>query len=115
MSKRAEYIDKMEVQLDKLNKKMHDLEATAKEAKEEARQKYKDEMVKLREQAKVTAGKMDELKAAGVDSWEHMVADMEKMHDNFTRSFFAMFQAFGSHEPAEKAAKKDDADTPKKV
>jgi hypothetical protein len=39
-----------------------------------------------------------------------MVTDMEKMHDAFTHSFFSMFQAFGSHEPA----KKDDADTPKK-
>ena len=110
MSKRAEYIDKMEVQLDKLNKKMHDLEATAKEAKEEARQKYKDEMVKLREQSKVATVKLDEMKASGVDAWEHMVTDMEKMHDAFTHSFFSMFQAFGSREPDEKTAKKDDAD-----
>jgi len=108
MSKRAEYIVKMENQLDKLNLKMTGLETAAQEAKEEARQKYKDEMTKLRQQSKVAVAKLEELKASSEDSWETMVTDMEKMHDAFTHSFFSFFQtpnAGGSHTPAEKPSK----------
>ena len=92
MTQRTAYIEKMELQLDKLNKKMSGLETTAQEAKEEARQTYKDEMSKLRQQSKVAVAKLDELKASSVDSWESMVTDMEKMHDAFTHSFFSFFQ-----------------------
>lgn len=111
MSKRAEYIEKMETQLDKLNKKMLGLETSAQEAKEEARQKYKEEMTLLRQKSKVAAAKLEEIKASSVDSWEHMVTDMEKMHDAFTHSFFAMFQAPSATESASKPAKADKADS----
>lgn len=105
MSQRAAYIEKMELQLDKLNKKMAGLEATAQEAKEEARQKYKEDMSKLRQQSKVAHAKLEELKAASVDSWENMVTDMEEMHDSLTHSFFALFQAPSASEAATKPAK----------
>jgi predicted nucleic acid-binding Zn-ribbon protein len=106
MAQRAEYIEKMELQLDKLNKKMEGLETTAQEAKEEARQKYKDEMGKLRAQSKIATAKLDELKAASVDTWEGLVNDMEKMHDALTHSFFSFFQAPGSSESTTKHEKK---------
>ena len=105
MSKHAQYIEKMELQLDKLNKKMLGLEATAQEAKEEARQKYKEEMTQLRQKSKVAAAKLEEMKAASVDTWEHMVTDMEEMHDAFTHSFFAMFQTPSVSAPEPKPAK----------
>lgn len=105
MTQRTAYIEKMELQLDKLNKKMLGLEATAQEAKEEARQKYKEDMSKLRQQSKVASAKLDELKAAGVDAWESTVTDMEKMHDAFTHSFFSLFQ---THSPSTATT---DADT----
>lgn len=88
MSQRAEYISKMEAQLDKLNQKMSSLETGAQEAKEEARQTYKEEMGKLRLKSKGAIAKLEELKASTEDSWETMVGDMEKMHD-----------AFSSHQP----------------
>lgn len=113
MSKRAEYIEKMELQLDKLNKKMLGLETSAQEAKDEARQKYKDEMAQMRQKSKVAVAKLDEMKAASVDSWEHMVTDMEQMHDAFTHSFFAMFQTPGVSAPASKSAKADIASSHK--
>lgn len=108
MSKRAEYVVKMENQLNKLNLKMTGLETAAQEAKEEARQKYKEEMTKLRQQSKVAVAKLEELKASSEDSWETMVTDMEKMHDAFTHSFFSLFQtptASAPHAPAEKPSK----------
>ena len=115
MTQRTAYIEKMELQLDKLNKKMSGLEATAQEAKEEARQQYKDDMSKLRQQSKVAAAKLDELKAASVDSWENMVTDMEKMHDAFTHSFFSLFQSPGSSAPKTNAEKTGNSNGHKKV
>jgi len=115
MQKRTDYIEKMELQLDKLNKKMAGLETSAQEAKEEARQKYKEEMTQLRQKSKVAVAKLDEMKAASVDTWEHMVTDMEKMHDAFTHSFFAMFQVPSASEPASKSDKKDSSGAHKTV
>ncbi|MER2504356.1 MAG: hypothetical protein ABTQ24_00535 [Azonexus sp.] len=67
MSKRDEYVAKMKLQLDELNAKMDELEAKAKAAKEEARDKYKEEMGKLRHQSQLAVAKLDELKASGED------------------------------------------------
>ena len=87
MSKRELYIEKMKLQLDALNLKMGEVELKAKEAREDAREKYKMEMAKLREQSTLAVAKLDEMKAAGEDSWEAMVAQMEKVRDAFTHSF----------------------------
>ncbi|MBK7765588.1 MAG: hypothetical protein IPI44_05465 [Sulfuritalea sp.] len=87
MSKRDAYIEKMKLQLDELNAKMSRVELKAKEAKEDARDKYREEMDKLRAQSKIAVAKLDEIKAAGEDSWETMVAEMEKVRDAFTHSF----------------------------
>lgn len=85
--KRDAYVARMKLQLDDLNTKMDELEAKAKEAKEDARDKYKEEMSKLRHQSKLAVTKLDELKAAGEDKWDAMVAEMDKIRDAFTHSF----------------------------
>lgn len=87
MSKRDAYIAKMKLQLDELNSKMNDLEARAQEAKADVRDKYREEMQKLRHQSKLAVAKLDEIKAAGESTWEAMVAEMEKIRDAFTHSF----------------------------
>jgi predicted nucleic acid-binding Zn-ribbon protein len=87
MSKRDVYVAKMKSQLDELNTKMSALEAKAKEAKEEARDKYKEEMTKLRAQSTLASTKLAEIKAAGEDKWETLVAEMEKIRDAFKHSF----------------------------
>lgn len=92
MPQKIEYITKMEHQLEKLNLKMTELAAEAQTAKEEAREAYKEKVTKLRQQSKVAAAKLEELKTASEDSWGTMVTDMEKMHDSFTHSFFSLFQ-----------------------
>lgn len=92
MPQKIEYITKMERQLEKLNLKMTELAAETQAAKEEAREVYKEKVTKLRQQSKVAAAKLEELKTASEDSWGTMVTDMEKMHDSFTHSFFSLFQ-----------------------
>lgn len=87
MQKRDAYVAKMKLELDELNAKMSKLEAKAKETKKDARDAYKKEMAKLRRQSELAIAKLDELKAAGKDSWESMVSEMEKIRDAFTHSF----------------------------
>ncbi len=87
MTNRETYIAKMKLQLDDLNTEMNKLEAKAKEAKENARDKYNEEMQNLRHQSKLAVEKLEELKAASEDSWETFVAGMEKMRDAFIHSF----------------------------
>lgn len=87
MSKRDVYIEKMKNQLDELNATMNRLEAKAQEAKDDARDKYNEEIGKLSQQSKQAIAKLDELKAAGEDTWEALVTDMEKIRDAFKHSF----------------------------
>lgn len=87
MSTRDEYIAAMKLQLDELNASMNKLEVSTREAREDAREKYHEEMRKLRHQSKLAVAKFEEMKAAGEDKWEAMVTEMEKVRDAFTHSF----------------------------
>lgn len=87
MTKRDAYIAKMKLQLDELNAKMSAVEAKAKEAREDARDKYKEEMGKLRHQSELAVAKLDQITAAGEETWEAMVTEMEKVRDAWTHSF----------------------------
>ncbi len=87
MPKRAEYIETMKHQLDELNTNMNKLEAKAHDVKEDARAKYKEEVCKLRHQSKLAVTKLDEMKAAREESWDAMVAEMDKIRDAFKHSF----------------------------
>lgn len=87
MSKHDVYVAKMKLQLDELNAKMTELELKAKEAKLEAREAYERQMAKLRQDSRAALAKLEELKAAGDDSWHKMVSEMEKMRDAFRHSF----------------------------
>ena len=53
MTNKDVYIAKMKMQLDELDGQMSVLEARAKEAKDDARAKYEEEMAKLHEQSKL--------------------------------------------------------------
>ena len=87
MAKRDEYIAKMKIQLDELDAKIDKLEAKAKEAKEDARTKYKEEIAKLRQQSRLAQGKLEELKASGEEKWDAMVAEMERIRDAIAHSY----------------------------
>ena len=86
-TKREEYIEKIKLQLDEANVKMSELEAKAQQAKADAREKYDEEMGKLRQKSDLAMAKLEELKAAGEDSWDAMVAEMEKIREAFVHSF----------------------------
>ena len=85
--RRAEYTAKMKLQLDELNAKLDKLEAKADEIKQDAQVRYKSELTKLRHESKLAMTQFAELKTAGEDSWDKMVAEMDKIGDAFTKSF----------------------------
>ncbi len=87
MSKRDVYVQKMKLQLDEMNANMTALEAKAKEAKQDARARYEEEMDKLRADSRAASAKLDEIVAAGEDGWHKLVSQMEKLRDAFTHSF----------------------------
>lgn len=62
-------------------------EAKAEEAKEDARDMYKAEMIKVQDQSKLAVAKLGEMKTASEESWETMVTEMEKVRDAFAHSF----------------------------
>ena len=87
MTKRDEYVQKIKSQLDALNATADEVVAKALDAKQEARAKYKEEVATLRHQSKMAAAKLEDLKSAGEDRWEAMVAEMDKLRDAFIHSF----------------------------
>jgi hypothetical protein len=66
---------------------MGDLETQAQESKEIAFDKYKAEMGNLRLQSQLATDKLDELKAAGEESWENLVISTEKVRDAYIHSY----------------------------
>jgi len=87
MTTRETYIAKMKLQLDELNLQMDKLEAKAQEAREDVRDKYRAEMVKVHAQSQLAMAKLEELQASGESSWDAMVAEAEKIRQAFVHSF----------------------------
>ncbi len=86
MSKRDEYIAKMKQQLDDLNKQIGELETKAKAGQAELGKKYEEQMTNLQELSRSAKVKMDELKEAGEDKWDALIAEGEKVHKAFVHS-----------------------------
>lgn len=87
MTTREAYIEKMKTQLDELNVRMDHLGDKAAEAQANVRASYQKDMLALRTQSAEAKAKMEELKSAGEDRWDAMVAEMEKVRDAFVHSF----------------------------
>lgn len=49
--------------------------------------KYREAMAKLAQQSRVAKGTLEELKAAGQDTWETLVGEMDKLGDAFKHAF----------------------------
>lgn len=87
MSKRDQYVKTMKQQLDELNGQITRLEAKAKDANAELRVKYDKQMGELRELSRAAQVKMEEIKGAGEDKWEALVAEGDKLQKAFVHSF----------------------------
>ena len=86
MSRRDELIEKLKSQLDALNVQIDELEMKAGEVSGEAREKYKEQMVHLREMSQPARDKLAELKTAGEGQWDALSAEAEKIYKAFVHS-----------------------------
>jgi len=84
---RAEYTAKMKRQLDELNTRIDTLQAKALETREDIRAAYQADLVKARHESKLAMAKFEEMKVAGEESWDKMVAEMDRIRDAFVHSF----------------------------
>ena len=87
MSRRDEYIAKMKEQLDHLNAQLGELEEKADAATQDAKHKYEEQMAEMRQMAKSGQQKLEELKSAGEDQWERLVAEGGKVYKAFIHSY----------------------------
>lgn len=87
MSKRDQYVEKMKQQLDDLNEQIGTLEKKSRKAEADVRVKYDEQIAELRKLSRAAQKKMEEIKQAGDDKWEGLVAEGEKVQKAFVHSF----------------------------
>ncbi|MBT8041170.1 MAG: hypothetical protein HKO85_11295 [Xanthomonadales bacterium] len=87
MSKRDEVIQKMKAQLDEMNAQLDELESKASSGQQKLGQKYDEQVAQLRSSARSVKKKLDEMKAAGDDRWDAVVAEAEKVQKALVHSF----------------------------
>jgi phage shock protein A len=86
MLNRDQYIEQMKKQLDDLNQQIGKFETKSKEVGAELHAKYDEQMIELRKHSSTAQEKMEEIKVAGEDRWEAMVAEGEKVQKAFMHS-----------------------------
>ena len=87
MTTRDDYVTKMKSQLDDLNAQLDKLATKSDRAKKELQAKYSQEMADLRAKSSQASAKLEDMKNAGEDTWENVVAEMEKARDAFKHSY----------------------------
>jgi len=87
MPKRDEVIAKMKEQLDEINAHLDELEAKAKAGREQLGKTYDAQVSSLRASAGTMRAKIDEIREAGDEKWEALVAEGEKVQKALIRSF----------------------------
>ena len=93
MLTRDAYVSKMKQRLDKWNAKMDALEAKAHKANADTKVKYQEQLIALRAQRQEGEKKLEEIKSASEDSWEHLKAEAE----NIRKAFKDSVNQFKSH------------------
>ncbi len=87
MTARDTYIERMKLELDRLNDQLSSLEARASHARQEARDQYEVELIKLRGHSRDALTQWEALKTSSEQSWHEWASDMDRLHDAFTHAF----------------------------
>lgn len=87
MPTRDELIQTMKNQLDELNAELGELEQKAHSGREKLGQKFDEQVAHIKAASEAARKKLDELRAAGDDRWEAVVAEAEKVRKALVHSF----------------------------
>ena len=85
----GEYVATMKKQLDEWSAEMDALEARARETTDDARVKYQEQLSALRSSRLESERKLEAIKAASEDSWEHLKAETANVWQGFEDSVYA--------------------------
>lgn len=87
MSRRDEYVERMKQQLDDLNAQIDELEQKAEKSQADLKTKYCEQVAELRKLSAAARKKLDDLRAAGENRWDLLMAEAEKVQKAFVHSF----------------------------
>ena len=93
MFTRDKYVATMKKQLDEWNAEMDVLEAKVQATKEDAKEKYQEQLVALRAKRQEGEKKLEAIQSATEDSWEQLKAEAENVWEAFKDSV----NAFKAH------------------
>lgn len=93
MATKDEYIATMKAQLDEWSAEIDALEAKAHEVRDDAKEKYAQQLAALRVKREEGEKKLEEMREAGESAWEQVKAESEKAWAAFKDSV----QAFQAH------------------
>ena len=96
MSKRDKFIARMKSQLDEGKAELHELEAKARNAQADVRDKYQHTIEELHEKRVAAEKKLEEIGRAGEDAWEDLKDEAERTWAVFKTSVNA-FRDFSDH------------------
>jgi hypothetical protein len=79
VTKKDEYVAKTKLRLDEWSADLDVLEAKVQKAKEDAKEKYRAQLVTLRARRQEGEKKLDAIRSAAEDSWEQLKAETENV------------------------------------
>lgn len=94
MIDRKAYIEKMKAQMDEWDQNLAKLEAKAEDARDEMKQYYDDQMVRLKAQQEEAREMLDKMSAASEAAWEDMRKGMETAWETTSKAFMDAFSRF---------------------
>jgi chromosome segregation ATPase len=87
LSDRKEYIERMSKQLKSWDDQIIKLEEKAAGVNEETKEKYRNELFKLKKQENKTRQKLEELKKSGDEAWNDVKKGFEKSWSELSSAF----------------------------
>lgn len=87
MSRRHEYVEKIKLQLDEMNKKIDEWQAKKEQASGTAKEEYAEKLATFRERADAARAKLREIRESPDEHWEELKAEMEKIREALVHSY----------------------------
>ena len=94
MSKKGEYIEKLDTAIENLKLSLEELKTKADKAGDKTKSTYENEMLKLRGKLNLAEAKTNELRNAADDAWEDLKGGVEKAWDDLGKSLTSSLERF---------------------
>lgn len=86
MTPRDQYVARMKLQLDELNRELAQLVERGYAAKDEVQMRFEIKVAGLRADSNAARAQLDQVRTAGEDGWPMLVSEMERRRDTLRHS-----------------------------